>query len=75
MQNFSLLARKASFLVQVLQDLVQDLARKLLARLAYFLQDSFKAPTFSSMKGIHDTSLLTKATIIHSINSFQMNIC
>ena len=36
--------KKTSFLVQVLQDLKQDLAsvaRKILARLAYFLQDSF----------------------------------
>ena len=47
MQDFLFLARKASFFsatVQVLQDLVQDfasLARKLLAKLAYFLQDGF----------------------------------
>ena len=36
--------RKASFLVQDLQDLMQDfasLARKILARLEYFLQDGF----------------------------------
>ena len=47
--NFLYLARKASFLVQDLQDmcvqdLVQNLAsltRKILARFAYFLQDSF----------------------------------
>ena len=42
--DFSILARKASFLVQVLQDLLQDLAslaRKILTRLAYFLQDGF----------------------------------
>ena len=36
MEDVSILARKASFLVQVLQDLVQDLAS-----LAYFLQDDF----------------------------------
>ena len=38
------LARKATFLVQDLQDLMKDfasLARKLLARLEYFLQDGF----------------------------------
>ena len=43
-QNVSILARKASFLMQILQDLMQDLAslaRKILARLAYFLQDGF----------------------------------
>ena len=36
--------KKTSFLAQVSQDLMQDLAsvaRKILARLAYFLQDSF----------------------------------
>ena len=44
LQDFSYLARKASFLVQDLQDLVQDLAslaRKILARFGYFLQDGF----------------------------------
>ena len=44
MQDFSYLARKASFLVQDLQDFVQDLAslaRKILARSEYFLQDGF----------------------------------
>ena len=43
-QHFSIFARKAPFLVQVLQDFMQDLAslaRKILARLAYFLQDGF----------------------------------
>ena len=42
LHNFLYLARKASFLVQDLQDLVQDLAslaRKTLARFAHFLQD------------------------------------
>ena len=44
LQDSSYLARKASFSVQDLQDLVQDLAsiaRKILARFGYFLQDSF----------------------------------
>ena len=44
LQDFSYLARKASFLVQDLQDFVQDLAslaRKILARFGYFLQDGF----------------------------------
>ena len=41
---FYILARKTSFLVQDLQDLVQNiasLARKILARFGYFLQDGF----------------------------------
>ena len=44
LQDFTYLARKASFLVQDLQDLVQDLAsleRKNLTRFGYFLQDGF----------------------------------
>ena len=44
LQHFSYFARKASFLVQDLQDLVQELAsfaRKILARFGYFLQDGF----------------------------------
>ena len=44
LQDFSYLARKASHLVQHLQDLVQhlaSLARKILARFGYFLQDGF----------------------------------
>ena len=36
-----LIARKASFLLQDLQDLVQNLARKVLVRFGYFLQDCF----------------------------------
>ena len=36
--KFLNLARKDSFVVQDLQDLVQDLARKMPARFAYFLQ-------------------------------------
>ena len=43
-QDFSILAKRASFLVQDFQDLMQDLAslaRKILATLAYFLQDDF----------------------------------
>ena len=38
---FEFLQEKASFLVQDLQDLVQDLATKILTRLAFFLQDGF----------------------------------
>ena len=44
LQDLSYLARKASFLVQDSQDLVQalaNLARKILARFGYFLQDAF----------------------------------
>ena len=44
LQDSSYLARKASFLVQNLQDLVQDLAslaRKIFVRFPYFLQDGF----------------------------------
>ena len=43
-QDFLYLARKSSFLVQDLQDFLQDLAslaRKILARFGYFLQDGF----------------------------------
>ena len=44
LQDIKNLARKASFLVQDLQNLVQDLAslaRKMLARFVDFLQDGF----------------------------------
>ena len=41
LERFLYLAIKASLLVQDLEDLVQDLTRKILARFAYFLQDSF----------------------------------
>ena len=44
MQDFLLLTRIASFLVQDLQDLMHDLvslAREIIARLVYFLQDGF----------------------------------
>ena len=41
LQDFLYLARKASLLVQDLQDFVQDLAREILARFGYFLQDGF----------------------------------
>ena len=43
-QDFLLLTRIASFLVQDLQDLMHDLvslAREIIARLVYFLQDGF----------------------------------
>ena len=42
--KFVISCKKTSFLVQELQDmqdLMQDLARKILAGLAYFLQDGF----------------------------------
>ena len=41
LQDFSYLARNASFLVQDLQDLVQDHTSKILAMFEYFLQDGF----------------------------------
>ena len=42
-------ARKASFLVQDLHDLT-SLARKILARFAYFLQDDFYWDTYTIVK-------------------------
>ena len=53
LQDSSYLARKASFLVQDLQDLVQGLAsfaRKILARFGYFLQDGFYWVCVCAMK-------------------------